>query len=152
MKSKLCAARARLDQLNPSKVAAPHRVQPQHKPGKSSMDQPESENPNQHMQPAHLRSNHPLDMRIGLQPPSQQLQKDDNVISLHANAHAMVRPTVVQDEDVQEDFDLCVICIEVTPQVRFQPCSRVVTCKPCASKVLLQTGECPYVQVPAFRA
>ena len=43
----------------------------------------------------------------------------------------------------EEDFTLCVVCMDAAPQVRFQPCAHAVTCKLCASKILVQTGECP---------
>lgn len=145
VKSKLSAARARLEQLHSSNAAAPRERQPQYKPVRSSTGQSQSEAPNHPMEPAQVRSFRPSD--LGHNP--NQVQKkskcsiDASNLSSPANAPDRVHTEIIKDEDVQEDFELCVICIEVAPQVRFQPCSHVVTCKPCASKVLVQTGECP---------
>lgn len=43
----------------------------------------------------------------------------------------------------QDDYSLCIVCMEAAPQVKFQPCAHSVTCWPCGHKILLQTGECP---------
>lgn len=137
VKSKLRAARARL--------AALHKLQPQHRPTNVPIDQPQSEIPSQHMQPAQLRALQPSDLRDSSDRPQQpgHCKTDGNELNTPANAHGGEHPAVVRNEDAQEDFDLCVICIEVAPQVRFQPCSHVVACEACASKVLLRCGECP---------
>lgn len=142
MKSKLSTARTRLEQLSSSDAAPPHELQPQHKPVMSSMVQLESKSPNHSMQPPQLG---PSDLRHNPHQLHEQHQRgtDADKLNLPAIADDVVHSANVREENAQEDFDLCVICIEVAPQVRFQPCSHVVTCKPCASKVLVQSGECP---------
>lgn len=144
MKSKLRTARARLEQLNASNAAASHLLYPEHEPMNAPTGKMPLETPSQSAQPAECSLPWPSDLKRPRHQRAEQGQgsTDAYTITAPANDHEVVHHAV-RGEDVPDDFDLCVICIESAPQVRFQPCCHTVACKPCASRVLLQTGECP---------
>ena len=145
MKGKLGAARRRLEQLTLSHAAALSKPCHQHGPVNASMDLLQSEAPDRSMQPMQLLSLQASELGNSQHGRSEQdlSRTDSTTTAIPLSRCQVVPPTDVSCDDVGEDFDLCVICIEVVPQVKFQPCGHVVVCKPCASKVLLQTGECP---------
>ena len=145
VKSKLRAARACLEQLTTSKDAVLCKVHPEHGPANARLDLLQSEAPNQSMPSMQVRLSQPPDQRPSQHQPQEQGQPRADADSKPTllNRDNVVHPAVVRDDDIEEDFNLCVICIEIPPQVNFQTCGHAVACKTCASKILIQTGECP---------
>ena len=151
VKSHLNAARARLEQLKPQHDAQPRaeyssQVHAQavtvNIPG--TRGTPGTLSSSESSQPMLLRSLSTTDQVCNRKHAGgKSCRTDDNNITTQSAGQALMRGGRIGAENVEEDYNLCVICIENAPQVRFQPCAHVVTCKPCASKVLLQTGECP---------
>ncbi len=65
-----------------------------------------------------------------------------------AAAAAKVAATpAAQPADETED-DACIICLDVTASVTFQPCSHCVTCPACAQLVVQRNQPCPLCRTP----
>ncbi len=48
-----------------------------------------------------------------------------------------------RQDDEDDGFELCAICMECAVDTIFMPCRHTVTCSACAKRVMQRTAECP---------
>ncbi len=53
-----------------------------------------------------------------------------------------------RQQEIDESFGLCVVCLEKQPEVGFLPCMHAVTCEACMLKIASKSNECPMCRAP----
>lgn len=141
LKRKLRAVKVKLEQLKPRGPATldfpshPRHEQAEPPQGSWQPAEPCIEAMLPSLSPSSCQALHPASLQ-------NQCASSRKLSAAPPNGPAMRQAASLSNID-EEDYTLCVVCMEAATQIKFQPCAHAVTCKLCAGKILLQTGECP---------
>ena len=83
-------------------------------------------------------------MRQQMRTSKETLQKLTPIAAAAASHLAASQPVDEADDDA------CVICMDQSTSVVFQPCSHCVTCPACAKLVELRKQPCPLCRTPVL--